>query len=357
MRKAFFVLLCLLFTQYSSSQSGCNISLEINDIQPGDILVKQQVEFKDPGSSGANLTWDMSMLQAVNEEYTLEYFIPDSSRMDTVCGMEHNTRYYYKTLHDTLFVLGFENANVKMEYTTPEVKLKFPFRYGDSIYSTFQGRGEYSHYQELKVSGFTKVIADAVGKLKLPGYEIIYDALRVRTFRHYTEVGKDSIEMSIDNYSWYAKQFKYPVFESIKTTLNRKGDSKTPFGESYQDTVIYTTSFYLPPDKQSMITVSDSSSNSLNETQSGPTTVFTQANYFPNPVETNLLIQYKLTRPAQIWFSLHNSLGFSILQTAPSQKDEGENQESINMSNLMTGGYTLFVHVDDMLIKEVIIKK
>ena len=123
MKKAFFVLLCLLFSLYSSSQSGFKISWEINAIQPGDILVKQQVEFKDPGSSGTNLTWDMSMLQAVNEEYTLEYFIPDSSRMDTVCGMEHNTRYYYKTLHDTLFVLGFENANVKMEYTTPEVKL------------------------------------------------------------------------------------------------------------------------------------------------------------------------------------------------------------------------------------------
>ena len=48
-----------------------------NAYRPADRIVKQQVEYKDPGSTGKELTWDFRTLQPINEEYKLDYFIPD----------------------------------------------------------------------------------------------------------------------------------------------------------------------------------------------------------------------------------------------------------------------------------------
>lgn len=87
--------LLLAITISSSITGQVQLTKERNAYRASDQLIKQQVEFKDPGSSGKNLIWDFRMLQPVNEEYPLKYFIPDSTRMDTVCGMEHHTRYYY----------------------------------------------------------------------------------------------------------------------------------------------------------------------------------------------------------------------------------------------------------------------
>lgn len=86
--------LLLAITISSSITGQVQLTKERNAYRASDQLIKQQVEFKDPGSSGKNLIWDFRMLQPVNEEYPLKYFISDSTRMDTVCGMEHHTRYY-----------------------------------------------------------------------------------------------------------------------------------------------------------------------------------------------------------------------------------------------------------------------
>ena len=77
----------------------------------------------------------------------------------------------------------------------------------------------------------------------------------------------------------------------------------------------------------------------------------------PNPVVDNLLVSYKLTRSANVWFSLHNANGILIRQTSPHITPEGFNSTEINMSQQIPGSYTLYVHVDDMMVKQVIIKK
>lgn len=356
MKNFLFVLIMIFSFSLSHGQKNLQLKKHENSLQAGDNLIKQQVEYKDPGSSGRDITWDFSMIKEVNDKYELSYFIPDSSKMDTLCGLEHNSRYYFQLKNDTLFALGFENSNTKIDYLDPEAKLIFPFNYGDTLFSEFNGLGEYSHFIELKVNGYTKVVADAIGKMKLPHNELIDDVLRIRTFRHYMETGRDSVEMTIDSYSWYGKQYRYPLFESIKTTLNRKGDSKTEFGESYNDTIIYTTSFYYPPELQTDQSLTDSTLLKENSPM-GPYQIFTEASYQPNPVVTNLLISYKLTRSANVWFSLHNVSGIPIWQTSPRITPEGFNSIEINMSQEIPSAYTLYVHVDDMMVKQVIIKK
>lgn len=109
MKQILTVITLLIFSDLISAQQF-NLTAERNFYRPSDRIVKQKVDFKDPGSCGRNLTWDFSMLQSLNDEYKLDYSIPDSICMDTLCGMEHNTRYYYYQKRDTIWGIGFENS-------------------------------------------------------------------------------------------------------------------------------------------------------------------------------------------------------------------------------------------------------
>jgi len=351
--------LCLIFcvSLSTGAQGSHKLTAKRNAYRAADQIVKQQVEYKDPGSSGKNLNWDFRMLRPVNEEYTLNYFIPDSTDMNRLCGMEHNTRYYYHQQHDSLRAVGYENSTTFMEYIVPELRMHYPFVYGDTLFSTFEGVGQYGHRLELAVKGYTRVEADAVGELLLPQSETVKKALRVRTLRNYTETGKDSIEMTLNTYSWYATGIRYPVFESIRTTLSKKGDVKDLNGESMTDTTVFTTSFYYPPEKQisqiETLPIPEENTDAI----TGAAAVFTEAQLMPNPVKDNLLIKYKLTRAATIWFTVHNNTGVPLCTTAPENLDEGNHNTTIRMSKLLTGVYTLYVHVDDMEMRLNVVKK
>ncbi len=355
MRKINFSLLLLSLLGISIfAQHPIRITAKRNAYRAADQIVKQQVEFKDPGSSGKKLSWDFSMLQPINEEYTLNYFIPDSTFMEKLCGLEHNTRYYYLQRNDSLWSTGFENFTTYMEYTKPELNMHFPFAYGDTLYSTFEGEGEYCHRLKLAVKGYTRVEADAEGKLQLPDFETVKKALRVHTERYYTETGKDSSEIRLDTYAWYAKGIRYPVFESIKTNRIKKGKREN---EQVLDTTVFSTSFYYPPEKQLSQIETDSLPEETEEEATGIEAVFTEANLQPNPVTSNLYITYKLTRPAIVWFTVHTNIGIPVCQTPPQHLPEGYNNTTVKMNHLITGTYTLYVHVDDMVLQKVVIKK
>lgn len=339
------------------AQNLHKLSTERNAYRAADQLVKQQVEYKDPGSSGKNLTWDFRFLQPINEEYTLNYFIPDSTNMIRLCGQEHNTRYYFRQQNDSLQAVGYENSTTYMRYLIPELRMHFPFAYGDTLFSNFMGKGEYCHRLTLKVKGYTRVQADAEGDLRLPEFKTVKKALRVRTLRHYTETGKDSVEMTLDTYSWYAAGIRYPVFESVRTTLSKKGDRKDERGESMKDSTVFSTSFYYPPELQTSQVQTDSIPVDAKNVVTGAAAVFTEASLMPNPVIDNLYIKYKLVRSAKVWFTLHNSIGILQRSTSPQQLGEGEHSSTVPMGGLLTGVYSLYVHVDDMVMKLNVVKQ
>lgn len=357
MNKYNLILFALLIITNLHGQSSHCLTKGRNAYRAADKLTKQQVEYKDPGIIGKGLVWDFTMVQPINEDYQLKYFIPDSTQMNGLCGQEHNTRYYYLQRNDSLWATGFENATTYMHYTIPELKLRFPFVYGDTLYSPFEGNGQYCHRIQLAVKGYTRVIADAEGDLILPNNERVKKALRVRTLRHYTETGKDSVEMTLDTYSWYAAGVRYPVFESVKTTLSRKGDRKDDMGESMKDSTVFNTSFYYPPELQISQVQTDPIPDDVSPTTSDITKVFTEGRFMPNPVVDNLQIKYKLTRQAKVWFSLHNNIGILQRSTTPQNMPEGYNNAIVNMSSLIPGTYSLYVHVDNMVMKQVVIKK
>lgn len=129
-----------------------------NQYRAGDVLVKQQVEFVDPGDAGVNKVWDFSKLKTVNEEYTLTYSLPPlegdsvyifgSDRIpektvasdELIVGTEHYTMYYYRLSNDSLTQWGHENPTIQLQYTSPMLLMHFPLNYGQTTTSSYQSK-------------------------------------------------------------------------------------------------------------------------------------------------------------------------------------------------------------------------
>ncbi|MDR1180740.1 MAG: T9SS C-terminal target domain-containing protein, partial [Bacteroidales bacterium] len=100
-----------------------SLQSDLNVPRPDDELTKQQVEYKNSGQSGENVVWNFSQLTSVTDGYTLDYFsVGDTA----IVGIEHNTRYYYSLVGDSLLCLGYENSTTQMIDERPELLLQFP---------------------------------------------------------------------------------------------------------------------------------------------------------------------------------------------------------------------------------------
>ena len=180
------------------------------------------MDYVDPGISGSNLTWNFRSVNPINNFYNLKYR-NHTSDLNQIEGVEHSTIYRYEISGDSLYHTGYENSTTYMTYTKPELKLRFPFRLGDSISSYFVGEGEYCHRINLNVAGKTIINADATGTLNTPLGLTFKDVVRVKSIREYYQTGIDSVTMSLESYAWYVQGNRYPVFETIKTSQKRLG--------------------------------------------------------------------------------------------------------------------------------------
>lgn len=325
------------------------ITIERNLFRPGDRITRQQVEYVDPGVSGQNITWDFSRLELIDDKYRVSFSRRSRNDSSRFVVHEHNTRYRYFLNNDTLWFEDFQNRTAAMQYHQPEVFMVFPLRYGDQITSEFAGTGMYSNTVDQISNGNTTIRIDATGEIITPNRQTIKNVIRLHRTREYTEIASDSTQIKYEMYSWYALGYRYPIFET-HSTLIYSNDSITEG---------FNTSFFYP--LEDMYELAPDPANDPLRTEeelvSGIHAVFTEASYLPNPVESTLTISYKLTRPANVRFSVHNNIGVPACSSAMLTQSEGHHHTQINMSHLITGTYTLYVFVDDMVLKTNVIKK
>jgi len=179
-----------VFTCIGTLFSQTTITRSLQGFRDGDVLYKQQVQYKDPGRKGYDVVWDFSQLKPLNENYKVNYYEPATKRGgDTVCitCVEHFTMYKYAYKGDSLLMLGFENTGSRLTLDKPEYSLHYPFTFGDSITSTYKGDGSYLNTLLSETEGQLTTVADAVGTLILPDGDTIYNVLRVRSEHSYKQ--------------------------------------------------------------------------------------------------------------------------------------------------------------------------
>lgn len=353
-----------------------------NHPRAGDVLIKQQVEFKEPGESGSNIIWDFSKLKTINDEYTLSYSQPplvgdsvyiignktfrkDKTRDDDlIAGTEHNTMYYYRLANDSLLQLGHENPSVRLTYLQPMVHMQYPLNYGQKVTSPYSSEGLYSATVGIKTYGEVITTADAYGKLILPSGDTLNPVLRVKTIQTIFDKSKNNdLGNRLETCKWYTKGYRYPVFETVRN-INLIDNSE-----------IFKTAFYYPPQEhlyldtdtenlallEEMWDMEKADQDNKRQQAEGDKIIeisdIMLCKAYPNPVESILNIEYELKEDAQVSFQLYSIEGNLVKSVPKKNRKAGVYNEWMDCANLHPRTYILRVSANNLSINQTIIKK
>lgn len=358
------------------------ITLRYNAIRLGDEIIKQQVDYKDPGREGENVIWDFSKLKSINDGYRLVYKKPYLLNDSTykmgkdlfkvkevepgtlIMGIEHNTMYYFKQNGNKLEVLGHENPTTLLHYSTPMIASIFPTEYAQSYTSQYKSQGLYSKRIPFESQGSVNITGDAFGLIILPSGDTIEHIIRTKTIQIIHEVVKSkklqNFNIVSETYKWYAKGYRYPIFESVKTYHQEDSIQSKAF----------KTSFFFPPqehlyldDDNENLPVLDSLWNikyplqqecGLSGTETAGNFLY---NFYPNPVESQLTIEYYLETSTTVTINMYSMDGKLLQNIDMGRIDKGMYSELIDCSSLSKGTYILTIKTNGKSVSDKILKK
>lgn len=380
-RKIYILLIFLLISLLSQAQ----LNYKHNSLRSGDVIIKQQVEFKKSILSDTAFIWDLRELGPISEEYKLTYekppLIADSvyvmgydefpkkemKKKDLIVGTEHNTLYYYCQTMDSLTMLGFENVAVKQKNLQPIINLRFPLNYKDQVFSEYETKGISSGEANITSKGIINISADSFGKMILPTGDTINPVLRVKTRQSLINTTEGVISelkyndkgRTLNTYKWYTKGYRYPIFEAIECI-----DLNT-------DSIIFSTAFYFPPQDHlylntdpenlalldSLWDFSDKQTKIAKESDLHiDNNIISKYKIYPNPVVDNLNIEYSLIKESSVNIIIV-ALNGKIVKNVLNKGKAGFQKEQINCSSFVAGVYMLKIIADNVIIDEKIIKK
>lgn len=388
MKKEPSILVSFVFLVNILSLSAQNtLRKEYNMFRGEDVIIKQQVKYKNPGRAGANVLWDFSKQEAINEKYKLSY--AQSETDSAIFGCEHNTLYHYLLRNDSLYSLGYENPTTLIKNQKPELLLTFPFAYQKRIEGYFYGTGNYCRRIDLTAQGKTVTWGDAYGVIILPNGDTLQHVLRVRSLKKIAEkmtpyvqkdsvilsvanidsinyhLNNDSVYMQVEAYRWYADGYRYPIFETVESITYK---NQKPFKH-------FNTAFFYSPDKHSYL--NDDSKNlarledvekqskSSNNPSSGKGNTsgnnhgkeLINYNAYIEKGGKSISLEYNLNQQADVTISLYDVQGRLLINYPKTKQPEGLYQEAIALDGFQLGEYLLRIAVNDNVYGEKIAKQ
>ena len=361
-------------------------------MRANDTIVKQEVAYKNPGRSGADVFWNFSKLQATKTPYRVCYGGNDT----LISCKEHSTGYnYFLNSGDSLFLFGYRNQTTYFNAVLPGIEFRYPFHYTDSIEGFYYGEGKYCDKLAFVSQGKTTIKADAWGTMLLPDNDTLRNVIRVCFQKDICEkvavtdsilikvhgdstvlnkehilehLQNDTIMLRMKDYRWYAEGYRYPVFETIHCETFRLGIP----------VAYYTTAFYYPPEEhaylendlpnlqlQELLKEKSLSAYHAPLPQDGKeqddadrmhSELSVYYNAYPNPTKENLTVEYYLSEDASVQISLFD-MGGQLLQQEKDIQTFGVHEEVLPMGTYPRGTYILRLTVSDITYVEKIIKE
>jgi hypothetical protein len=199
----------MVFWGLSVSSQPVLTATGINSVV-GESFTQNNGGYVNPGSSGANQTWDLSSmapagsLTSVVAPGTTTYgsSFPNANVAWTTAS---GTALYLKTSSSANQNYGMVSGTTVIPYSNPEDLLHYPFSYTNTYTDTWAAQfqsGGYTFYR----SGSTTVTADGYGTLITPNGTYT-DVMRVHLVQNYLDSanvgGPYIIEYNNDEYMWY----------------------------------------------------------------------------------------------------------------------------------------------------------
>jgi len=326
------LLLCagLLFSGVCLSQptlTGPNTNPVI-----GETLGGVTTAYFNPGSAGANQTWNFASLTSSGTSS-----VPIVSVGSTANGSSFpnatialassaSSTSYYSTSASSFQYYGNYNGSTLQAYSNPEDLLRYPFTYGNSYSDPYTC--DYTSSAPEYRKGTVTVRADGYGTLILPN-GTFSNVLRV----HMVESQVDSANLSgfislgtyvRSEYAWYLTGNAWMIASCDSITINTvlNGTVGTP---TYVTTGGYTSVIHAG------IEEADNLLQSMH--------------LFPNPSHGVVTLQFNLNKTSKYEVKLFNYSGQQVGETFQEEGMEGSNLREINTADLSKGIY--FVQVTD----------
>lgn len=228
-RLAIFALLSLM----TSDLLGQTLEYATNAPRIGDVVVKRQAEYFNPGNSGDDILWDFRNIEMTGKDNPTEFYQGNDSLL---LSADDTCLFRYRLVSDSLQLYGYETPYVKIGYTAPLALLTFPCAYGYTVTNCYEGTGMYCNKNNISSKGTLIVEADGAGSVITASGDTLSNALRLHSIRTssvcmYAQTDTlfvDSTYMKQEvqeTYQWYVKGYRYPLYETISTSYY---DNMTP---------------------------------------------------------------------------------------------------------------------------------
>jgi hypothetical protein len=233
---------------------------------------------------------------------------------------------------------------------------------------------------EILAQGSVLSEADACGMLVLPDKDTLRNVLRTRTLKCLSQemqpigsdyyfrrdsiqplivsdsidyrLSNDSIVYVLETFRWYVRGYRYPVFETVKSWTRQLDGSETPY---------FGTAFFYPPTEHAYLEEDEENlavlENENNENNEGNPWAGLTYNFYPNPVETNLEMEFYLPKGGEVRMALTDRLGRKVWENNYGSWGEGIHQAQIFVAPFPRGEYVLNMWFDEYQTGSVIMKK
>lgn len=307
-----------------------------NAPQIGDIYYFSNSEdMLDPGPSGANQTWDYSMMNVISTNQATIMnpnntpFASDFPGCNLVFHFDGTSTYIYSDLTQSMvnhYGEGFdEEPPMIIYFSDPDKEMEYPFSFNnnfiDDFFSSYVYEGMTTHR-----SGTTTVTADAWGSVTTP--ENTYsNVLRTKTEKTQVDsVWFDGTYMyssttSFTSYSWHTASSHTPVMAL--------GIIESDFGTSYASH--YTTS----------------SQHVFN-----PTAGLSDFQISPNPATNQVQISFSSSENNHLQISVIDLMGREVIRKDYNSAIKGKQVVFIQLNDIEAGLYFVQVNTGNKKISK-----
>ncbi|MBC7775858.1 MAG: T9SS type A sorting domain-containing protein [Phycisphaerae bacterium] len=329
MKKNLLLLLCCVFSSLLFAQPTITTT---DLLKVGDVVITQPCATAtfNPGSPGANQTWDFSQLVAEGPEDTTFYISPIGTPyaadypLSNIVGRFGGNQYgYYQVAGDNLLFFGQKDPSSAIVLTDPAVYFKSPATFGTSVTDSIAGSLNAGPLNG-SVTGQAFFKGDGYGTLTTPGGQYS-DVLRIKTLTVavVTVPFFGTITDSVFNYSWYKLGIQTPVFEMIEDTQWSGG--------AVIDQVRYVNYY-----------------RSLSSDATEPTkAIRSSIRAFPNPTEGDVAVDFELSERQSVRILVFDLTGYTVL-TQKFEGAQGSNQARLEMGAMPNGVYVVEIQADNV---------
>lgn len=237
---------CFMFLLCACLCSSAQQASYAHAFRAGDKVERQQVTYKEFAKNENCAIWDLSDIESSGHLSLLE-FMENPQDKQGVIANDGNTRYCYHQSESGMFLVGYENNQSNVCYNMPEPTLLSSMVVGSKVTGCFSGYAVYAESVFSRIYGTSEYSVDEEGTLILPSNDSIEDVKRVHVLkttgqRYLSEVenskalrilvdsasvyttdsvlqhlAADSILVESNVYKWYAKGYRYPIYETIES--------------------------------------------------------------------------------------------------------------------------------------------